>query len=59
MVMIRHIVINDARFPLGKGAGSDAIHRDPVYSYTVTRLVDDSGHTGTGLAFTLAKATIW
>lgn len=51
--MIKSIQIDDARFPLGKGAGSDAIHRDPIYSYAVTKLIDDSGHIGTGFAFTL------
>ena len=51
--MIQKISITDARYPLHKGAGSDAIHRDPVYSYAVTHLHDDSGLTGTGLAFTL------
>jgi L-fuconate dehydratase len=53
--MIKNITIKDVRFPLDKGAGSDAIHRDPVYSYAVTLLQDDSGHTGTGLAFTLGE----
>lgn len=53
--MIQKAVITDARYPLGKGAGSDAIHRDPVYSYAVTQLKDDSGLTGTGLAFTLGE----
>jgi L-fuconate dehydratase len=53
--MIKEIKIKDARFPLDKGAGSDAIHRDPVYSYAVTQLQDDSGLTGTGLAFTLGE----
>ena len=53
--MINHITTSDTRFPLGPGAGSDAIHRDPVYSYAVTLLKDDSGHTGTGLAFTLGE----
>ena len=53
--MINNISITDARFPLGHGAGSDAIHSDPVYSYAVTRLHDDSGLTGTGLAFTLGE----
>jgi len=53
--MIQKISITDARYPLCKGAGSDAIHRDPVYSYAVTRLHDDSGLTGTGLAFTLGE----
>jgi len=45
----------DRRYPLGNGAGSDAIHRDPVYSYAVTQLYDDSGLTGTGFAFTLGE----
>jgi L-fuconate dehydratase len=53
--MIQKTTIIDARYPLGNGAGSDAIHRDPVYSYAVTRLRDDSGVTGTGLAFTLGE----
>jgi len=53
--MIKDIHVRDARFPLGKGAGSDAIHRDPIYSYAVTNLIDDSGHTGAGFAFTLGE----
>lgn len=53
--MITSITVQDKRYPLGKGAGSDAIHRDPVYSYAVTELHDDSGHTGIGLAFTLGE----
>jgi L-fuconate dehydratase len=53
--MIRKIDVKDIRYPLGQGAGSDAIHRDPVYSYAVTNLSDDSGHTGTGFAFTLGE----
>jgi L-fuconate dehydratase len=53
--MITQITTSDTRFPLGPGAGSDAIHRDPVYSYAVTLLHDDHGHTGTGLAFTLGE----
>lgn len=51
--MIHRIEIRDARFELEKGAGSDAIHRDPTYSYAVTNLIDDSGLVGTGFAFTL------
>ena len=51
--MITKIKISDHRFKLDKGAGSDAVHRDPVYSYAVTELVDDSGITGNGFAFTL------
>ena len=53
--MIRKIDVIDKRYPLEQGAGSDAIHRDPVYSYAVTTLSDDSGHTGTGFAFTLGE----
>lgn len=53
--MITRITTNDARFPLGPGAGSDAIHRDPIYSYAVTELHDDNGHTGIGFAFTLGE----
>jgi len=53
--MIKNIQVADKRFPLGSGAGSDAIHRDPVYSYAVTNLTDDSGITGTGFAFTLGE----
>ncbi|WP_343670474.1 enolase C-terminal domain-like protein [Chitinophaga sp.] len=53
--MIQQTIIKDVRYPLGHGAGSDAIHRDPVYSYAVTLLKDNSGHTGTGLAFTLGE----
>jgi len=53
--MINKTTTRDVRYPLGKGAGSDAIHRDPVYSYAVTYLYDDNGHTGTGFAFTLGE----
>jgi L-fuconate dehydratase len=53
--MITRISTRDARYPIGSGHGSDAIHKDPVYSYAVTELHDDSGLTGTGLAFTLGE----
>jgi L-fuconate dehydratase len=53
--MITNILIKDIRFPLEKGAGSDAIHRDPIYSYAVTELKDDSGLSGIGFAFTLGE----
>ena len=57
--MIRAIATRDARFPFkfGSASGSDAIHRDPVYSYAVLLLKDDGGRTGTGLAFTLGVGT--
>lgn len=53
--MITAIQVIDARFPLPPGAGSDAIHKDPVYSYAVTILRDDSGVSGTGVAFTIGE----
>src|SRR4029077_4296524 len=53
--MIQSVAIRDARFALGHGHGSDAIHRDPIYSYAVTQLRDDRGRKGTGLAFTLGE----
>jgi L-fuconate dehydratase len=53
--MIKNIQIRDARYPLDGSAGSDAIHRDPIYSYAVTELLDDSGIKGTGFAFTLGE----
>ncbi|HET7896108.1 MAG TPA: enolase C-terminal domain-like protein [Flavisolibacter sp.] len=53
--MITAFTISDKRYKLDNGAGSDAVHRDPVYSYAVTDLVDDSGITGTGFAFTLGE----
>jgi len=51
--MINKIEISDKRFELSTGAGSDAIHKDPQYSYAVTSLTNENGVTGTGLAFTL------
>ena len=53
--MIKSISTRDARFPIGHGHGSDAIHRDPVYSYAVTQLQDNKGRIGVGLAFTLGE----
>jgi L-fuconate dehydratase len=52
-VNIISVQTHDRRFPLGPGAGSDAIHRDPVYSYAVTELTLVDGSIATGLAFTL------
>lgn len=53
--MIKRIEVRDVRYKLDGNAGSDAIHRDPVYSYAVTRLIDESGIIGNGFAFTLGK----
>ncbi len=51
--MIKKINIADRRFTLGGGAGSDAIHKDPVYSYAQTLLYNEDGTQGSGLAFTV------
>jgi L-fuconate dehydratase len=53
--MIRSIEVRDKRFPLASGAGTDAVHTNPVYSYAVTVLRDDRGREGTGFAFTLGE----
>ncbi|MCC5806270.1 MAG: hypothetical protein JJU00_08065 [Opitutales bacterium] len=51
--MITRVTTRDLRFPIGSGHGSDAIHRNPVYSYAVVQLHSSDGKTGSGLAFTL------
>jgi L-fuconate dehydratase len=53
--MIKTISTRDMRYPIGSGHGSDAIHKDPIYSYAVTLLRDEKGRTGSGLAFTLGE----
>jgi L-fuconate dehydratase len=53
MAIINKITTIDARFPLEGGAGSDAVHDINVYSYPVTQLHTDQGHTGIGIALTL------
>ena len=53
--MIETVSTRDLRFPIGSGHGSDAIHKDPIYSYAVTLLRDEKGRTGSGLAFTLGE----
>jgi L-fuconate dehydratase len=55
--MIKAASTRDVRYAIGSGHGSDAIHRDPVYSYAVTLLEDDEGIAGSGLAFTLGEGT--
>jgi L-fuconate dehydratase len=55
--MIKRVSIRDARFPIGSGHRSDAIHCDPIYSYAVTLLHDETGQVGSGPAFTLGEGT--
>ena len=54
-VIIKKGITSDVRYTLSAGAGSDAIHADPVYAYAVCRLVSDQNLEGTGLAFTLGS----
>lgn len=53
MARIAKFEVSDTRFPMDKGAGSDAIHTDPHYSFAVTRFKSSANITGTGLTFTL------
>ncbi|MEY4540643.1 MAG: hypothetical protein RLZZ306_2400 [Bacteroidota bacterium] len=52
-MQIKSIQIVDRRFKMGEGAGSDATHTNPQYSYAVCVLKTDSATEGIGLAFTL------
>lgn len=45
----------DLRFPLPVGAGSDAVHVNPVYSLATCTLAADDGTVGTGFTLTLGK----
>lgn len=50
---IEQVRAHDMRFPLAPGEGSDAVHRDPVYSYAAAELTTNGADRGVGLAFTL------
>ncbi len=50
---IHSIEVLDKRFKMGEGAGSDATHTNPRYSYAVCVLKTDTSVQGIGLAFTL------
>ena len=52
-IVIKKASTSDARFKLGKGVGSDAVHTTPIYAYAVCRLDTDHKMEGIGLAFTL------
>ncbi|QEE28928.1 mandelate racemase [Terriglobus albidus] len=52
---IETISSEDCRFKLEAGAGSDAVHSDPEYSFAVTKLTLDAGVTGTGLVLTMGR----
>ena len=52
-MQITRLSIRDARFPLHDGAGGDAVHTNPHYSYAVAQLETGTSTVGIGLAFTL------
>lgn len=54
-MLIKSVSTEDRRFKLEAGAGSDAVHSNPVYSFAVTRLTLDTGVTGTGLVLTMGR----
>lgn len=43
----------DVQFTLENGAGSDAVHSNPIYAYAVCKLGTDTSLEGVGIAFTL------
>ncbi len=50
---IHSVEVLDKRFKMGEGAGSDATHTNPQYSYAVCVLKTNTPMEGVGLAFTL------
>ena len=54
-MLIKAISTRDARFQLEPGAGSDAVHSSPEYSFAVTYLTLDTGLRGTGLVLTMGQ----
>jgi L-fuconate dehydratase len=54
-MLIKSFRSRDARFQLEPGAGSDAVHSSPEYSFAVTRLMLDNGMSGTGLVLTMGE----
>ena len=53
--LIESVRAVDVRYELAEGDGSDAIHKDPVYSYAVTLLELADGQFGTGLSYSLGR----
>jgi L-fuconate dehydratase len=52
---ITRVEVQDRRFPLREGAGSDAVHAITEYAYAVTQLVTDGRETGCGITLTLGQ----
>jgi len=57
MTVITGFRTADVRYELPAGAGTDAVHTDPLYGYAVTILESDDGSVGTGLNYTLGAGT--
>lgn len=49
------VEVQDRRFPLHGGAGSDAAHSITEYAYAVTRLITGGSEEGRGLTLTLGR----
>lgn len=54
-IVITGIEVEDKRFLLENGAGSDAVHTVPQYAYAVCKLKTGTNVEGTGIAFTLGN----
>lgn len=52
---IERIAAFDMRYPLPPGAGSDAVHTSPEYSFATTLLSTGSALFGTGITLTLGE----
>jgi L-fuconate dehydratase len=54
-VSIKSVEVDDRRFDLEGGAGTDAVHNVTEYAFAVTRLSTDNGLSGTGIVLTLGN----
>ena len=52
---IKLVEVDDRRFPLHDGAGSDAVHTGSQYAFAVTRLITDDKEEGCGIVLTLGR----
>ncbi len=54
-VRIARVDVEDRRFPLDGGAGTDAVHKVTEYAFAVTKLVTGAGVNGCGIVLTLGN----
>ena len=52
---IQRVEVEDRRFPLAGGAGTDAVHAVTEYAFAVTRLVTGTKVSGCGIVLTLGN----